>query len=452
MKGPLTWLSSARALARARWTLHKLEARLRHQADHDALTGLYNRRRLADELTDQLKRAARRGGSGALAIVDVDGFRFVNDSFGHAAGDDLLREVARALERGVRKTDVLARLGGDEFAILFSEIDARRAAAVTENLLEEIKHNTSPSIAGSAGVATFDGSQELTAEDLLISADIALYDAKQHGGDHAVSFSDRRGQALTWVQRIRQAIEDDQFCIYTQPIVELKTGAVSREEVLVRMRNDQGDIIPPAAFLPTAERFGLIGDIDRLVVDKALDLAKDGRAVAINLSSHSLGDAAITQRVGAAISAGLDPSLISFEVTETSALSNLRTAIEFGNRLERLGCELALDDFGTGFGSFTYLGHLPVQTINIDAEFVCDLHEGHSNYHLVRLLVELAKALGQATVAEGVDKPETLVVLRQLGVDHVQGYFLGEPRPAEADAWRDPPAEALAALSAPLHL
>lgn len=429
----------------------KLRATLRYQAEHDHLTGLHNRTYLVEEASEQLRRAACNRRPGALAIVGLDATKFVNDSFGHATGDSLLRRVATILVQGVRDTDAVARLGGDEFGILLRDIESSAATDLVAELLEKIKRESSPTITASAGVAPFRGDLELTGDDLLIGADLALYEAKQQGGARTVRFSGRKSPSLTWVERIRDAIAEDRFVVYTQPIVELKSGQVVREEVLVRMRSESGDIVPPAAFLPTAERFGLIGEIDRLMVGKGLDLAKCGRAVAINLSAGSLSDSDITQQVGAAVSAGLDPSLVSFEITETSAATNMHAATDFAARLERLGCELALDDFGTGFGSFTYLRHLAVQVIKIDVDFVRDLPHSLTDFHLVRVLVSLASSLGQTTVAEGIEDAGAIEVLRRLGVDHAQGYLIGKPQAVVDDRPRVPEPDARAALAAPLH-
>lgn len=428
-----------------------LESRLRHQADHDALTGLFNRRCFDEEASELARQTTRHRRPGAVATLDLDAFKFVNDSLGHAAGDRVLCKVASILRGQVRESDVIARLGGDEFALLLRDVEPDEAVALTQRILAEVKRGTVPTLTASAGITVFDGAQELIGDDLLISADIALYEAKQQGGDRAARFSGRKGSALTWVDRVREAIEEDHFVVYTQPIVDLKTGVLAREELLVRMRNEQGDIIPPASFLPTAERFNLIGQIDRLMVEKGLRLAEEGRAVAINLSGSSLGDLEITRRVGAAVSAGLDPKLVGFEITETAATSNVATASEFADRLERLGCELALDDFGTGFGSFSYLRQLPVQVIKIDVEFVRELPHSLSDYHLVRLLVSLARSLGQKTVAEGVEDAAALDLLRRLGVDYAQGYFIGRPREVERAVPSQVDPEAQAALAAPLH-
>lgn len=430
----------------------KLESDLRHQADHDALTGLFNRRRFNQEADRQIREATRHRRQGALAIIDLDSFKFVNDSLGHAVGDELLCRVASTLSAGVRGGDVVARLGGDEFGILFRETEPDNAVALARRLIERIKQETSPTVAASAGIVLFDGTLELTADDLLISADIALYETKQQGGDRVVRFSGGRGQALTWVEQIRQAIEDDRFVVYGQPIVDLKSGAVAREELLVRMRNEHGDIIPPSSFLPTAERFNLIGEIDRLMVENGLRLAGEGRAVSINLSGGSIGDPEITGRVSAAISAGLDPRLVGFEITETSAVTNMEASVAFAGRLERLGCELALDDFGTGFGSFTYLRRLPIQVIKIDVEFVRELPHNLTDYHLVRTLVSLAGSLGQKTVAEGVEDAACVELLRRMGVDFAQGYFLGRPREVALAKSPGVEPEAQAALAAPIHL
>ncbi len=429
-----------------------LEADLRHQADHDALTGLLNRRSFSREAGRQIREAIRHQRPGALAIIDLDSFAFVNDSLGHTAGDQLLLRLASILSAGVRKTDFVARLGGDEFGVLFRETEADNAVALASRFIGRIKRETSPTIAASAGIVVFDGTQELTGDDLLVSADIALYEAKQQGGDRVVRFSGGKGQALTWVEEIRKAISNDRVIAYSQPIVDLKRGGVAREELLVRMRNEHGEMISPASFLPTAERFNLIGEVDRIMVGKGLNLAGEGRAVAINLSGGSIGDPEITGRLSAAISAGLDPRLVSFEVTETSAATNMAASVEFAERLERLGCELAIDDFGTGYGSFTYLRRLPIQVIKIDVEFVREMSHNLTDHHLVRVLVSLAGSLGQKTVAEGVEDAASVELLRRMGVDYAQGHFLGRPLEIDPNRPRVVEPAARAALSAALHV
>ena len=265
----------------------------------------------------------------------------------------------------------------------------------------------------------------------MVRADIALYEAKQQGSG-AVSWHGQESSRLTWVGKIRDAIADDRVVLYSQPIVDLSTDEVWSEELLVRLMDEDGDVIPPAAFLPTAERFGLIGEIDRLVVRRGLDLARSGRRVSINLSGRSINDEEILRLVDGATRDGLDPDKLIFEVTETAAVANMDEARLFAERLQRIGCRLALDDFGTGLSSLSYLKHIPAQVLKIDMEFVHGVAASTMDQYLVRTIVGLAKRLGQVTVAEGVEDDATLSTLRRFGVDHAQGYHLGRPAPIDS--------------------
>jgi EAL domain-containing protein (putative c-di-GMP-specific phosphodiesterase class I) len=232
------------------------------------------------------------------------------------------------------------------------------------------------------------------------------------------------------VERIRGALADDRLVVHSQPIVDLLTGDVAREELLVRMLGEEGETIPPAAFLPAAERFGLIQEVDLLVLGRAISLARRGRAVAVNVSGLSLGDSRYLELLeGSVRTAGLDPSLLDFEITETAAVANMGDAQEFARRLRDLGCSLSLDDFGTGFSSFTYLKHIPAQYLKIDIEFIHEVKRNPADQQLVQAIVSIAHGLGQKTVAEGVEDGETLAMVRELGVDYAQGFHVGRPAP-----------------------
>jgi EAL domain-containing protein (putative c-di-GMP-specific phosphodiesterase class I) len=233
---------------------------------------------------------------------------------------------------------------------------------------------------------------------------------------------------LGWVERIRLAIADQRLVLYAQPIVELSTGITSREELLVRMLSETGEVIGPGAFLPAAERFGVITDIDHWVIEQALALAATGLAVAINVSARSVGDPTILASVTAAIADGLDPRLLLFEITETAAMGNIGTR-DFATGLASLGCGFALDDFGTGFGTFSYLKQLPADLLKIDIEFVRDAATDATSREVVRSIVGIANSLGKRTVAEGIENQATLALMRSFGVDYGQGYHLGRPQP-----------------------
>ncbi len=411
----------------------RLREQLREQADHDSLTGLLNRRRFAEEVSEQLRYARRYGRPGLLLLLDLDSFKFVNDSFGHPVGDKVLCDVGATLQARVRETDVVARLGGDEFAVLLREADREQGMQVAEALIEAIRDETEPSVGASCGAAPFERGSDHTPDDLLIAADIALYEAKEAGGGTAVLYTGRRGKALTWVDRIRAALREGRVAIDAEPIVDPSSGEVRREELLVRLLDERGDKIPPASFLPAAERFGLIQEIDLLVLDRAIELAGGGRAVAVNVSARTLSDGRYLGAFEKSIAAGLDPSLLNFEMTETAAVANMSEARAFAERIRELGSSVALDDFGTGFSSFVYLKHIPAQYLKIDAEFVRELKRSPADQQLVAAIVGIARGLGQQTVAEGVEDEETLAVVRRLGVDLVQGFlFAKAPGPVAA--------------------
>jgi diguanylate cyclase (GGDEF)-like protein/PAS domain S-box-containing protein len=407
----------------------QLEDQLRHQADHDSLTGLFNRRRFEAEVSEQIEYARRYEHSGAVMLIDLDTFTFVNDSYGHPSGDRVLSDVAARLGAMVGSTDVVARMGGDEFAVLLREAGEEEAVEIAKELIAAIRTASKPTVGASIGIALFDGAVERTPDELVIGADIALYEAKELGGGATVLYTGQSSQALTWVDRIRAALDQGRLVVYAQPIVEIESGLVAREELLVRMLDPHGDKIPPASFLPAAERFGLIREIDLMVLTRAIELAGGGTRVAVNVSARTLTDARYAAALEGALATGLDPECFNFEITETAAVGNMSDAQEFARRIGELGCSLSLDDFGTGFSSFTYLKHIPAQYLKIDMEFIRELKKNPADQRLVEAMVSIARGLGQKTVAEGVQDADTLATVRRLGVDYAQGFHLGEPRP-----------------------
>ena len=407
-----------------------LEDRLRYQASHDYLSGLLNRRAFAEEVEDQIRYARRYGITGALLIVDLDSFKLINDSFGYAVGDDVVKQVSAVLRKRLRKTDVLARMGGDEFAVLLPEAGEEEASHTGKELIRAIKSNTEPSIGASVGLATFGGPEEVVADDLVVRADIALYQAKQRPGS-AAAWNGHKTDRLTWVDMIRDAIRDDRIVVYSQPILSLRSNRIEGEELLVRVITSDGEVIPPGAFLPTAERYGLAQDIDRLVMNRALELARSGRRIAVNVSAHSIDDDGLISLLDEARVDGVDLGLVTVEITETAAVSHADEAHRFAERLQRLGCGLALDDFGTGLSSLSYLKQIPAQVLKIDMEFVRGVSGSSLDQYLVRTIVGIARRLGQVTIAEGVEDAATLATLRRFEVDFAQGYFIGRPAPVD---------------------
>jgi len=280
----------------------------------------------------------------------------------------------------------------------------------------------------SVGISLFTPEQQITADDALVAADIAQYEAKEHGGDQALVFSGGAGGTLSWVERIRAALAEDRLLLYRQPIVDLRSGLVAYHELLIRMLSEDGEIIAPGDFLPTAERFGLIVEIDRWVTEHALRLAIDGERVSINLAGPSIGDERVLSLVRKALADGLNPDNVIFEITETAAVSNFDKAERFAQALNGLGCNLALDDFGTGFGSFTYLKHLNASYLKIDVEFVRQLVSNDTDQKVVKSIVDIAHSLDKKTIAEGVEDAATLTALKDRGVDYAQGFYLGRPK------------------------
>ena len=403
------------------------ERQLLRLAEEDDLTGLHNRRYFERKLADAL-------GSRPVAVVfvDIDHFKFVNDSFGHDAGDELLREAAELMSARMRTDDVLARFGGDEFAVLLEHRDEDQVAAAAQHLLAAIRANVSrTSVTASAGAAIFPADASVSVSDAIVAADIALYAAKQQGRDRLEFYRGMAGESLAWVQQIREAIAHDRLTLVGQRIVDLHDpGAPPAYELLVRMLTDTGKMLPPSAFLPTAEQFGLMRDLDRWVIERAIAIAARGHRVGINLSARSIGDPGLPDRIGALIeSAGARPQDITFEFTETAAISSLPDARTFTETLNEMGCTVALDDFGTGFGTFMLLKYLPVRYLKIDREFVRRLSTDAADQRIVRLIVHIAEEAGMRTVAEGVEDAGALALLREYGVDSAQGYHIARPGP-----------------------
>ena len=427
----------------------RYEERLRHMADHDQLTGLFNRRRFDEQLKRELARAGRYAAHSAVLSIDIDNFKGINDSAGHAAGDAILVQVARVLGNRFRSTDVVARLGGDEFAVLLSAVGVDEARAAAEDLLAEIRNSPATyggrpfRISASIGVTAFE-SDDATAGEVLVNADLAMYAAKTGGRDRVVVYTApeaRKARAmakLTWSQRIQDALDRDRFVLHLQPILELATGKIKHGELLLRMKGERGKLIAPGAFLPAAERFGLIHAIDRWVVARAIQLVGQSMGampqVGINLSGESVvGDPELLRMIERELErSSVDPSKLIFEVTETAAIANMPEATEFARGLTDLGCSLALDDFGTGFGSFYYLKHLPVSYVKLDGEFIQNLPRSEVDEHMVKAIVGVSQALGIKTVAESVADAETIGLLQKHQVDYAQGYFVGKPVPLSA--------------------
>lgn len=425
----------------------RFESELLYLADHDVLTGLFNRRRFEQDVGRRVAYAARYGTGGAVLMLDLDDFKDVNDTLGHRAGDELIKEIAELLRSRLRSTDSIARLGGDEFAVLLPEADVEDARATAQALLEAVRRHRSSfqgrqvGVTASIGIALVNDIVDGGEDEPLGRADVAMYEAKESGRDRYavyVSKSHRDGTEamVTVVGRVRRALEHDLLQVYCQPILDLRSERVSQYELLLRMVDESGQVLPPRAFLGAAERYGLMTEIDRWVTDQAIGLVAErerrgeGLQLEVNLSAKSLGDPLfpgwIEQRLE---NAGIDAASLIFEITETAAIANMDEAKNFVNRLTSLGCRFALDDFGAGFGSFHYVKYLPVDYVKIDGDFVRNLVDSGTDQSVVQAIVQLARGLGKRTIAEFVEDEATVELLREYGVDYAQGYHVGRPEP-----------------------
>jgi diguanylate cyclase (GGDEF)-like protein/PAS domain S-box-containing protein len=423
----------------------EIESHLAQMVDHDFLTGLYNRRRFEQELHQHAEQVARYGVGGALLVIDLDNFKDVNDSFGHTAGDDLLKGVAALLRQRTRQTDVLARVGGDEFGLLLPRADAAQAQTVARELVKALQQHMAAlgsqqiRVSASIGAALFDG---LSDTEVLAYADLALYEAKE-GGRNRFSLYDpstagraRTSTRIGEAQSLRNALEQDRFFLCCQPIVDFSDG-VSRYELLLRLRQESGsEPLLPRTFLYAAERFGLIAEIDAWVVRQAFALLAEatraGRDLIlnVNLSGKSIANGTLAKLIESSLKeTGIDPARLIFDVTETAAIANIEQAKVFADRLRALGCRLALDDFGTGFGSFLYLKNLPFDYLKIDGDYIRNIAASPMDRLVVEALVSIAHGMGKKTIAEFVPDEKVASLLRNMGVDYGQGYHFGEPLP-----------------------
>ncbi len=422
----------------------RFEGRMQHMADHDPLTGLFNRRKFELELSRHVQEASRYERAGALLSLDLDDFKAVNAAIGNGGGDELIVMVAGILRRRLRETDVVARLGGDSFAVILPRATSEEAEIVAQALVEEIRAGAvvrERHVTASVGIAVLDRGVA-SSEDALTHADLAMHAAKQDGRDRVAHFDAERsdrprtGRRTAWSKRIRAALEQDGFELHAQPLLDLATGDVSRYELLVRMLGEDGELIAPATFLSAAERFDLVQDIDRWVTGRAIDLLgvhhAAGRPLAleVNVSAKSLDDDRLLRLVEERLAgADIDPGSLVFEVSETAAVANLQAARDFAERLRVLGCRFALDDFGAGFGSFYYLKHLPFDYLKIDGEFVAHCLDNRTDQLVIESVVSLARGLGKQTIAEFTSSAEHVAFLRDSGVDFAQGFHVGAPRP-----------------------
>ncbi len=433
----------------------RAEARLAWLATHDPLTGLFNRHRFQEELERTLAETVRSCKSCALVLFDLDHFKDINDSSGHAAGDALLKLLAKLLQERVRSSDTVARLGGDEFAVLLADTNVSGAETFARELNERLKdtpfHYAGKTyrVSASIGIAMLPEHGD-NLEDLLANADLAMYQAKQAGRGrfHTFSFADRAregvGQRVYWKAVLTQALERRRFMFHYQPVVNPADGSIVYHEALLRLVQEDGTLVLPGAFLDAAQRSGLMPAIDQFVVEEALRILREGKSqglkpvLAVNLSATALTDPCWIGSLQVEAKAGwLDPRQLLFEVTETAAVTDVDAARKVMEALAELGFCFAIDDFGAGFASFHYLKQLPFAYVKIDRSFVSQLTCEVRDCAFIQAITTLAHGYGQKVVAEGVEDAATLNLLRELEVDCVQGFYLYRPSPTLS-----PPAEA----------
>jgi diguanylate cyclase (GGDEF)-like protein/PAS domain S-box-containing protein len=424
----------------------RLKRALAWQASHDALTGLINRREFDNRLHAALLSAQRGEGSYALLYIDLDQFKVVNDTCGHQAGDRLLRDVTGVLQTRVRASDTIARLGGDEFGVLLEGCTLEQATRIAEGVRQAIRDFRFVWGANSLAVGASIGIVQIRAEtenvaNIMSAADIACYAAKDAGRNRLHVYEadgvSHRHREMHWVARVTRAVEDDRLALFFQPIVALG-GQNARDfhELTVRLRDDNGALVPPGEFIPAAERYNVMSVIDRWVVGHAIELLRLRQQrgqplplLAVNLSGTSLNEQSFVEFVLASVSEPHIAAALCFEITETAAVTSLSNARFLMSELKARGCRFALDDFGTGVSSFVYLKSLPVDFLKIDGQFISHIAQDPINRSMVEAIGKVGRALGIATIAECVETEAVLVELKRIGVDFAQGFHLAQPQP-----------------------
>ncbi|MCF4995007.1 EAL domain-containing protein [Pseudomonas syringae] len=441
-------------------------ANLSWQATHDALTGLANRREFEYRLEQALHNLTRQSGRHALMFLDLDQFKLVNDTCGHAAGDELLRHICALLQSGLREGDTLARLGGDEFGILLENCAPEAAEKIAESLRHTVQNlhfvwKGRPFLTTVSIGLVHIAQTPTTLEASLRAADMACYMAKEKGRNRVQVYhaddselSLRFGE-MAWVQRLHMALEENRFCLYAQEIAALGPAAAARGghiEILLRLHDEAGRMILPDSFIPAAERYGLMPSLDRWVVQnvfkviaQCIEQERNGSLAmcAINLSGITIGDDAFLHFLREQFDTySIPPEMICFEITETSAISNLGSAIKFINELKSLGCYFSLDDFCAGMSSFAYLKHLPVDFLKIDGSFVKDMLDDPINRAMVEVINHIGHVMGKQTIAEFVETTQIEQALLEIGVDYAQGYVIERPQLFTCDSLQSRPARA----------
>lgn len=433
------------ALESTATALGERDAKLLRLANHDPLTGLFNRRRFVEELKKLLSLSSGGKVLGALFFVDLDQFKYVNDTCGHPAGDRLIVTVAERLKATVGSKGVVARFGGDEFAILVPDVSKREAEEVSDSILEDMRrlsHIEGSNVIHvhcSIGVTMIRRGQA-TQDDLIAQADIACREAKNKGRNRAEFYrvSKRETQQMAadvgWMRKLREAIDKNLFTLRYQPVVNIATGETSHHEVLLRLQVENGSIVGPDLFLPAAVRFGLMAEIDAWVIEHALaahaqHMEHDPNLrLAVNLSANAFEHEDLAQFVSTQLAKhAVTSKQVIFEITESLAVRHLSHVERQVAALREMGCEVALDDFGKGYSSLGYLQQLSFDYIKIDGSFIRDIVRNQVDQKMVRLMAEIGREAGMRTIAEYVQSGPAFSLLAELGVDYAQGYYVGKP-------------------------
>lgn len=429
-----------------------MEKRLSHQASHDALTGLINRREFEVILNSLILKAKNEETSHSICFLDLDKFKIINDTSGHAAGDEFLKQVSNMIKSLLRQTDSLARLGGDEFAIVLDGCSIHQAKNICNQIIKKIKDTrfswgkNSFETGASIGIVPLT-KMTASASEIMSSVDAACYEAKDKGRNRIQVFEPNDAEFVkhqigtSWIQKIKSAINNNSFELYFQEILNInpKYETPKTIEILLRL-NYEGDVIGPDSFIPTAERYNLMYLIDEWVISNTFDFIKEYNKkndeeirVAINLSGQSLAEDSVLNLITNRLRKDKDinKELLCFEITETAAIANLSKAIEFIAYIKQMGCNFSLDDFGSGLSSFSYLKNMPVDNLKIDGIFIRDINTDPVNKIFVESIHKISQTMGIKTTAEYVENEEVLECIKSIGIDYAQGYHLSRPTPVK---------------------
>jgi diguanylate cyclase (GGDEF)-like protein/PAS domain S-box-containing protein len=430
----------------------RLQRALSYQATHDALTGLINRREFEHRLNEVLQASkTSQDAQHVVMYLDLDQFKVVNDTCGHQAGDRLLKQITSVLQTRVRTSDTLARLGGDEFGVLLQDCTLDTAQRIAEDLRQAIRdfrfvwQDRVMNVGVSIGLAEIKGSNE-TLSTIMSAADVACYSAKEAGRNRVQIYNEGRAperhREMQWVSRINRACEENRLELYCQPIVPIRRGATLRQfELLLRMRDENSQLVLPNEFIPAAERFNLMPAIDRWVVRQACrhlahrrenEATRTPYCLTINVSATTMNDEHFLDYVIAEMTTGdVSPGSLCFELTETAAMTSLAPTTHFISELRKRGCRFSLDDFGSGLSSFMFLKNLPVDFVKLDGQFVHNVAQDAIDRSMVEAITQISTAMGIGTIAERVDSAEVLEHLAEIGVQYAQGHYLSPPQPVE---------------------